>query len=38
LFSSFLIHMCIQCLGHFSLLPPPPPLPSVCFLNDGHCE
>jgi hypothetical protein len=27
LFFSF-IHMCIQCLGHFSLLPPhPPPLP-----------
>jgi hypothetical protein len=23
----FIIHMCIQCLGHFSLLPPPPPLP-----------
>jgi hypothetical protein len=26
-FFSFIIHMCIQGLGHFSLLPPPPPLP-----------
>jgi hypothetical protein len=23
----FIIHMCIQGLGHFSPLPPPPPLP-----------
>jgi hypothetical protein len=23
----FIIHMCIQSLGHFSPLPPPPPLP-----------
>jgi hypothetical protein len=29
-FSKFFyyIHMCIQCLGHFSPLPPPPPFPS----------
>jgi hypothetical protein len=27
LFLNFIIHMCIQGLGHFSLLPPPPPLP-----------
>jgi hypothetical protein len=26
-FYYFIIHMCIQGLGHFSLLPPPPPLP-----------
>jgi hypothetical protein len=26
-FYSFIIHMCIQGLGHFSPLPPPPPLP-----------
>jgi hypothetical protein len=23
----FIIHMCIQALGHFSPLPPPPPFP-----------
>jgi hypothetical protein len=27
-FSFFFIHMCIQCLGHFSPFPPPPPLPT----------
>jgi hypothetical protein len=26
-FYCFIIHMCIQCLGHFALMPPPPPLP-----------
>jgi hypothetical protein len=26
-FNFFIIHMCIQCLDHFSSLPPPPPLP-----------
>jgi hypothetical protein len=26
-FYCFIIHMCIQCLGNFSPLPPPPPLP-----------
>jgi hypothetical protein len=26
-FYSFIIHMCIQCLGHFFPLPPLPPLP-----------
>jgi hypothetical protein len=25
---NFFIHMCIKCLGHFSPLPPPPPLPT----------
>jgi hypothetical protein len=28
-FYFFIIHMCIQCLGHFSTLPPHPPLPSI---------
>jgi hypothetical protein len=26
-FLNFIIHMCIQGLGHFFPLPPPPPLP-----------
>jgi hypothetical protein len=26
---SFIIHMCIQGLDHFSPLPPPPPLPPI---------
>jgi hypothetical protein len=29
----FLIHMCIQGLGHFSPLPPHPPLPPTLPLN-----
>jgi hypothetical protein len=34
-FISF-IHMCIQCLGHFSPLPPPPlsPAPHVFYAKD----
>jgi hypothetical protein len=28
-FYCFIIHMCIQSLGHFSPLLPPPPLPST---------
>jgi hypothetical protein len=31
-FFSF-IHMCIQCLGHFSLLPPSPSLPPIPSLS-----
>jgi hypothetical protein len=30
-FFCFIIHMCIQGLGHFSPLPPPP----LCFLLNG---
>jgi hypothetical protein len=33
-FIYFIIHTCIKGLGHFSPLPPPPPLPPTCtFLN-----
>jgi hypothetical protein len=28
-FNFFIIHMCIQCLGHYSPLPPPSPLPQT---------
>jgi hypothetical protein len=35
-FNFYFIHMCIQCLGHFSPLPPPPPLTSPNSLPPPH--
>jgi hypothetical protein len=37
LFHYSFIHMCIHCLGHFSLLPLPPPSPPLPFRQNLFC-